>query len=97
MTIQDKELEGREEREEQDWLLPELPGLPVSSQRNFNVRFGMNGGRGRPRSQGRPRFPVEAQASTRSFSIFRLPMMNSCRSGVFLPMKNDSSSSLLCR
>ncbi len=38
---------------------------------------------------------VEAHASTRSFSTRRFSMMNSCRSGVFLPMKKERSSSLL--
>ena len=34
-------------------------------------------------------------ASTRSFSTRRFSMINSCRAGVFFPMKNESSSSLL--
>jgi hypothetical protein len=37
----------------------------------------------------------EAYASIKSFSTRRFSMMNSCRSGVFLPMKKDSSSSEL--
>jgi len=35
--------------------------------------------------------------STRSSSTRRFSMMNSGRSGVFLPMKKESNSSLLCR
>ena len=40
---------------------------------------------------------LEFHVSTRSFSTRRLPMMKSCRSGVFLPMKKESSSSVLWR